>query len=115
MRLVDRADGWMPVAMGATALAEQWRRVQDLAAERGRQRPIEVCARANAKYSAKPFEGADRQPFQGSVAQIVEDLVAHAAVGVPEILLDLQGTTRDAAELADVAAEVYRAARAAGV
>ncbi|GAA3479039.1 LLM class F420-dependent oxidoreductase [Streptomyces yanii] len=114
-RLVDRADGWMPVAMGPSTLAEQWRRVQDLAAERGRQRPIEVCARANATYSAKPFEGADRQPFQGSVAQIVEDLVAHAAVGVTEILLDLQATTRDAAELADVAAEVYRAARAAGV
>ncbi|MEU0833584.1 LLM class F420-dependent oxidoreductase [Streptomyces sp. NPDC056231] len=114
-RLVDRADGWMPVAMGTTELAEQWRRVQDLAAERGRQKPIEVCARANARYSAKPFEGADRQPFHGSVAQIVEDLAAHAAVGVTEILLDLQGTTRDAAELADVAAEVYRAARAAGV
>ncbi|MEV0494478.1 LLM class F420-dependent oxidoreductase [Streptomyces atratus] len=114
-RLVDRADGWMPVAMGPSTFSEQWRRVQDLAAERGRQRPIEVCARANARYSAKSFEGADRQPFQGSVAQIVEDLVAHAGVGVPEIMLDLQATTRDAAELVDVAAEVYEAARAAGV
>lgn len=114
-RLVDRADGWMPVAMGATTLAEQWRKVQDVAAERGRDRPIGVCVRANARYSAKPFEGADRQPFRGSVAQIVEDLVAHAATGVPEILLDFQATTRDAAELVDVAAEVYQEARAAGV
>nr|WTB30757.1 LLM class F420-dependent oxidoreductase [Streptomyces sp. NBC_00830] len=114
-RLVDRADGWLPIATGATTLAEQWRKVQDLAAERGRDRPIGVCVRANARYSAKSFEGADRQPFRGSVAQIVEDLVAHAATGVPEILLDLQATTRDAAELVDVAAEVYQAARAAGV
>ncbi|MFJ1895952.1 MULTISPECIES: LLM class F420-dependent oxidoreductase [unclassified Streptomyces] len=114
-RLVDRADGWMPVAMGASALAEQWQRVRDVAAERGRERPLAVCARANARYSAKPVEGDDRQPFQGSVAQIVEDLVAHATTGVTEIMLDLQGTTRDAAELIDVATEVYEAARAAGV
>ncbi|MEU9320188.1 LLM class F420-dependent oxidoreductase [Streptomyces sp. NPDC048295] len=114
-RLIDRADGWMPVAAGADRLAEQWKRVQDLAAERGRERPVGVCARANARYSAQPVGGADRAPFHGNTAQIVEDLVAHAATGVPEILLDLQGTTRDAAELIDVAAEVYVAARAAGV
>lgn len=41
--------------------------------------------------------------------------MAHAATGVPEIMLDLQGTTRDAMELIDVATEVYEAARAAGV
>ncbi|MFJ1843940.1 TIGR03619 family F420-dependent LLM class oxidoreductase [Streptomyces sp. NPDC088146] len=114
-RLVDRADGWIPVAAGAAQLAEQWQRVQDAAAERGRERPIDVCARANARYSAKPFEGAGRPPFHGSVAQIVEDLVAHAETGVPEFIVDLQGTMRDAAELIDVATEVYEAARAAGV
>ncbi|MEU8509619.1 LLM class F420-dependent oxidoreductase [Streptomyces brevispora] len=114
-RLVDRADGWMPVAMGASHLAEQWQRVRDVAAERGRDRPVGVCARANARYSAEPLGSRDRKPFHGSVAQIVEDLVAHAATGVPEFILDLQGTTRDAAELIDVATAVYEAARAAGV
>ncbi|MFF2324467.1 MULTISPECIES: LLM class F420-dependent oxidoreductase [unclassified Streptomyces] len=114
-RLVDRADGWMPVAAGAARLAEEWQRVRDVAAERGRERSIDVCARANARYSAKPFEGTGRQPFQGNVAQIVEDLAVHAGTGVTEILLDLQSTTRDAAELIDVATEVYEAARAAGV
>ncbi|MFJ6015514.1 LLM class F420-dependent oxidoreductase [Streptomyces sp. NPDC092952] len=114
-RLVDRADGWLPVAMGADRLTEQWDRIRELAAERGRERPLGVCVRANARYSAAPVTGADRAPFHGDVAQIVADLAAHAATGVPEILLDLQGTTRDASELIDVAAEVYRAARAAGV
>ncbi|MFD7425760.1 LLM class F420-dependent oxidoreductase [Streptomyces sp. NPDC059818] len=114
-RLVERADGWMPVAMGASQLAEQWQRVRDVAAERGRERPVGVCARANARYSTEPVAGRDRQPFHGSVAQIVEDLVAHAATGVPEFMLDLQSTTRDATELIDVATEVYEAARAAGV
>ncbi|MFD7715677.1 LLM class F420-dependent oxidoreductase [Streptomyces sp. NPDC059814] len=114
-RLVDRADGWMPVAMGASQLAEQWQRVRDVAAERGRERPVGVCARANARYSTEPVAARDRQPFHGSVAQIVEDLVAHAATGVPEFMLDLQSTARDATELIDVATEVYEAARAAGV
>ncbi|WP_406458353.1 TIGR03619 family F420-dependent LLM class oxidoreductase [Streptomyces sp. NBC_00876] len=114
-RLVDRADGWMPVAMGAAQLSEQWQRVQDVADERGRTRPVGVCARANARYSATPVDGRERQPFHGDVAQIVEDLVAHAATGVPEIMLDLQGTVRDASELVDVATAVYEGAREAGV
>jgi probable F420-dependent oxidoreductase len=115
-RLADRADGWMPVAMGAGQLAEQWQRVQDLAAERGRNRPLEVCLRANAVYSAKPFEGENRRPFQGSVEQLAEDAVAHiAAGGVTELLIDLQASARDAQELTDMAAEVYQVFRAAGV
>lgn len=114
-RLVDRADGWMPVATGAPQLAEQWQRVRDVAAERGRRTPVGVCLRANARYNATPVPGADRQPFHGNTAQIVEDLAAHAATGVPEIMLDLQTSLRDASELVDVATEVYETARAAGV
>ncbi|WNI20610.1 TIGR03619 family F420-dependent LLM class oxidoreductase [Streptomyces sp. ITFR-16] len=114
-RLVDRADGWMPVAMGVPQLSEQWQRVRDTAAERRRERPLAVCARANARYSATPVASRDRQPFHGNVAQIVEDLAAHAATGVPEIMIDLQSTPRDASELVDVAGEVYESARAAGI
>ncbi|MEU9201535.1 LLM class F420-dependent oxidoreductase [Streptomyces sp. NPDC048332] len=114
-RLVDRADGWMPVAMGASQLAEQWQRVRDTAAERGRRHPAGVCLRANARYSATPVPGTGRKPFHGDAAQIVEDLAAHAATGVPEIMLDLQTSLRDARELIDVATEVYERARAAGV
>ncbi|MER5177733.1 LLM class F420-dependent oxidoreductase [Streptomyces sp. NPDC002896] len=114
-RLVERADGWMPVGMGAGQLAEQWRQVQDLAVEKGRTEPIQSALRVNARYSAKAYEGEDRAPFQGNVEQIVEDLAAHAEVGLDEIFVDLGGSARDAEELKDVAAEVYEAARAAGV
>ncbi|QES40450.1 LLM class F420-dependent oxidoreductase [Streptomyces venezuelae] len=115
-RLVDRADGWMPVAAGAEALAEQAQSLKELAAERGRTRPVRTVLRANTRYTPKPYEGARRAPFQGNVAQIVEDLEAHAATGaVDEILIELAGSTRDAEELKDVAAEMYGAARAAGV
>ncbi|MFD9488477.1 LLM class flavin-dependent oxidoreductase [Streptomyces sp. NPDC059991] len=114
-RVVDRADGWMPVAQGADQLARAWTELREPAAERGRERATEVCVRVNARYSPKPYEGADRPPFAGSVAQMVEDLAAHAHEGIGEFLLDLQGTTRDAEELKDVAAEVYGLARAAGL
>ncbi|MET7700181.1 LLM class F420-dependent oxidoreductase [Streptomyces sp. NPDC005485] len=114
-RLVDHADGWLPVGMGAEALAAQWRGLQELAAERGRTEPILTALRTNARYQAKGYDGADRAPFRGSVDQIVEDLAAHAEVGLDEILIDLQGSTRDAEELKEVAAEVYEKARAAGI
>ncbi|MEV6026716.1 LLM class F420-dependent oxidoreductase [Streptomyces sp. NPDC052036] len=114
-RLVDKADGWIPVALGAEVLARQWRVLQDLAAQQGRVEPLQTVLRANAVYTAKAYSGQDRGPFQGSVDQIVEDLVAHAEVGLEEILIDLQGSVRDAEELKDVAAQVYTSVRAAGV
>lgn len=114
-RLVDVADGWMPVGLGVGQLTEQWSQLQDLAAERGRTRPIETVLRTNARYSVKAYEGEHRHPFQGSVDQIVEDLAAHAELGFDEVFLDLQSSVRDAEELKDVAAEVYTAARAAGI
>ncbi|WP_328556689.1 LLM class F420-dependent oxidoreductase [Streptomyces sp. NBC_00358] len=114
-RLVDHADGWMPIGMGVEQLAAQWTQLQDLAAERGRTEPLRTVLRTNPQYTAKGYEGGDRQPFQGSVEQIVEDLVAHAELGLGEIFFDLQSSVRDAQELKDVAAEVYEAARAAGV
>ncbi|WDO09472.1 TIGR03619 family F420-dependent LLM class oxidoreductase [Streptomyces murinus] len=114
-RLVDKADGWLPVAMGGTRVADQWRQLRELAEERGRTEPIRTVLRVNAEFLRAGYEGADRRPFQGGVDQIVRDLVEYAEVGLQEILLDLQGTARDAAELTDVAAEVFEKARAAGV
>ncbi|MFI1163963.1 TIGR03619 family F420-dependent LLM class oxidoreductase [Streptomyces sp. NPDC020801] len=114
-RLVEHADGWLPIGMGAGQVAGQWHALQDLAAERGRRQPIQTVLRVNARYSAKAHDGADRHPFQGSADQIVEDLLAHAEIGLEEILIDVQSTVRDARELKDVAAEVYEKARAAGL
>ncbi|MFE5261521.1 LLM class F420-dependent oxidoreductase [Streptomyces coelicoflavus] len=114
-RLVDHADGWLPTGIGAETVAEQWRRLRDLAAERGRTKPLRTVLRVNTRYSAKNHEGSGRRPFQGGVDQIVEDLAAHAEIGFDEILVDVQSTTRDAEELKDVAAQVYEKARAAGI
>ncbi|MFF5304911.1 LLM class F420-dependent oxidoreductase [Streptomyces sp. NPDC013161] len=114
-RLVDRADGWQPVAMGAQQLAAEWRALQELAAERGRTEPLQSAARINLRYTSKAYEGADRPPFAGNIDQIVTDLVAHVEVGLDEYFFEFAGAPRDAEELKDLAAELYTAARAAGV
>ncbi len=114
-RLVDPADGWLPTGVGAETVAAQLRELRDLAAERGRTEPIRTVLRVNTRYSAANHEGPDRRPFQGGIDQIVEDLAAHAEVGLDEILIDVQSTPRDAEELKDVAALVYEKARAAGI
>ncbi len=114
-RLVERGDGWNPIAMGAEQLAAQWQQVKDAAAEKGRTRPIETAVRVNLTYTAKAYDGADRQPFQGSIDQIVTDLAAHAEIGLDEFFLDFGDAPRDAAELKDLAAELYTAARTAGI
>ncbi|MER5941486.1 LLM class F420-dependent oxidoreductase [Streptomyces sp. NPDC001928] len=114
-RLVDRLDGWMPIAMGAEQLAAQWRQLRDLAAERGRTEPIQAVVRINPQYSAKAYDGPDRAAFQGSADQIVEDLAAHVVEGLDEFFFEFQGLARDAEELKDIAAEVYEAVRAAGI
>ncbi|MFJ8821874.1 LLM class F420-dependent oxidoreductase [Streptomyces sp. NPDC102467] len=114
-RLVDRADGWMPAAMGAGPLKKQWDELRALAQERGRTAPLQSVLRANALYTPEAYTADDRRPFQGSTDQIVEDLVAHDEVGLEEILIELQGGLRDAQELKDVATEVYEKARAAGI
>ena len=115
-RLVDHADGWMPVALGAGKLAEDWAKLQELAAERGRTQPLEVVVRVNAVCTDEPYTAADRRPFQGSIPQLVEDLAAHVeATGLPEFLFDLQDATGDASQLTERALELYEAVRAAGL
>ncbi|MDW4904315.1 LLM class F420-dependent oxidoreductase [Streptomyces sp. ADMS] len=114
-RLVERGDGWNPIAMGVEQLAAQWRQVRDFAAEKGRTRPIETAVRVNLTYTAKAYDGSDRQPFQGSVDQIVTDLAAHAEIGLDEFFVEFGDAPRDAGELKDLAAELYGAARAAGI
>jgi probable F420-dependent oxidoreductase len=115
-RVAKRADGWMPVLMGAEGFAAGRRELEDMAAAAGRDRPIEIIARANADYSATPVASEGRQAFHGNVEQIVEDLAAHTAVGgIGEVIIDLTLHVWDAHELVDVAGAVYTAAREAGI
>jgi alkanesulfonate monooxygenase SsuD/methylene tetrahydromethanopterin reductase-like flavin-dependent oxidoreductase (luciferase family) len=115
-RVARRADAWMPVAMGADALATGWAQVRDFADQAGREGALGVSLRTNVIYTPQLYTGDDRQPFQGNVEQIVADVVDHCkAAPVTDVLLDLTATLHDAQEMMDVAEELHIALRRAGI
>jgi alkanesulfonate monooxygenase SsuD/methylene tetrahydromethanopterin reductase-like flavin-dependent oxidoreductase (luciferase family) len=113
-RVARRADAWMPVGMGAAALAEGWAQVQDLAGAVGRADSLGISLRANTLYTPQPYTGADRQPFQGNAEQIAADVAEHCeAAPVTGVLFDLTATLPDADEMMDVAGQLHAALRSA--
>ncbi|MFE2587189.1 TIGR03619 family F420-dependent LLM class oxidoreductase [Streptomyces sp. NPDC059378] len=115
-RVARRADGWLPAGIPAEQVASQWREITQRAASYGRDAgALQMCGRANITLTDAPVSGAERQPFVGTVEQIVEDVAGYAAAGVGEMLLDLQANVRDSDELTDLAARMYEDIRKAGI
>ncbi|MGW7002121.1 LLM class F420-dependent oxidoreductase [Streptomyces sp. NPDC054933] len=115
-RVARRADGWMPTGAPSEQLATQWRQLTEMAASHGRDADaLKMCVRGNVQLTQSPVADSERQPFVGTVEQIVQDVAAHADAGAHEVLLDLQSNARDAKELTDLAARVYADVRAAGI
>lgn len=114
-RLVRRADGWLPSFISNEQVAETRARIAELAREAGRD-PAEISTtvRASVRVTDRPVEGR-RDPYQGTVEQIVEDLAGAARAGADEVLLDNQLGCRDAKELIESARELREAATEAGV
>jgi hypothetical protein len=58
---------------------------------------------------------AGRQPFHGSLSQVVDDIAGLAEAGATEILIDLTWTARGGEELLDLALQALGELRAAGM
>ncbi|MDX3075776.1 LLM class F420-dependent oxidoreductase [Streptomyces sp. MI02-7b] len=115
-RVARRADGWLPTGIPAEQVASQWREITERAASYGRDASaLRMCGRANITLTDAPVSSAKRQPFVGTVEQIVEDVGGYAAAGVDELLLELQANVRDSDELTDLAARLYDDIRKAGI
>jgi alkanesulfonate monooxygenase SsuD/methylene tetrahydromethanopterin reductase-like flavin-dependent oxidoreductase (luciferase family) len=100
-RIADRADGWIPVATDPAFLAGQWKQLQEVATERGRQRPIGVTLML---------------PVQGDPEQAARDAVRFTqAVPVDELVLSVANSMTTAQRLIDTAAALYATLRAAGI
>jgi probable F420-dependent oxidoreductase len=101
-RVARRADGWTPAGLPVAAIGPMWSTVRDLAAEHGRDPDrLSLVARANVKLVDRPL-GPDRPSYWGTVEQVAEDLVATAAAGAHEVIIDAQGDARTGAELLDI-------------
>jgi probable F420-dependent oxidoreductase len=105
-RVARRADGWMPAGLPVDAIGPMWGSVQRLATAHGRDPgDLDLVVRANIKLTDRPL-GLDRPSFWGTCEQVADDLVAVRATGAHEVILDVQGTARTAAELLDLVSEL---------
>jgi probable F420-dependent oxidoreductase len=113
-RIARKADGWLPAGLPASAVAEGWKRIRDRAGEHGRDpERLELIPRANVMFS-RAVCGAERQPFHGTLSQVVDDIAALAEAGATEILIDLTWTARTREELLDLALQVIGELHAGG-
>jgi alkanesulfonate monooxygenase SsuD/methylene tetrahydromethanopterin reductase-like flavin-dependent oxidoreductase (luciferase family) len=114
-RIAARGDGWLPIGVTGEPLAAGWRQIRDLAEAGGRDpEALELLPMAIV-YQTPRAAGADRMPFQGSLEQVIEDLAEAEKAGAHEVIVSLDRGPDGAARFSDRAAELYEAARSAGL
>jgi hypothetical protein len=86
-----------------------------MAAEYGRD-PAEIgCIYQLPITDITEVPGRDRQPFTGSLAQIVEDVAALAEAGATHVYVTLPLVAGDLKELIDLSEQWHTAVRGAGL
>ena len=92
-RIARVADGWLPTGIPVSMMAQRLREIRKLAVTFGRRADdVRMVPLVHVSVSDQP-SGADRAPFQGSVAQIVEDVAEVAQAGAHEVILAQPGFT----------------------
>lgn len=115
-RIVDHADGWIPVATDPEFLAGQWKQLQALAAEHGRRRPIGLSLVTSVTITPGRADESSRQPFQGSLEQVTRDAIRFTrAVPATDLAMSLSGSLTNAGQLIDIAGTLHASLRAAGL
>ena len=74
----------------------------------------ELIPIAHVAIADKPA-GPDRQPFQGDLGQVVDDMVQTAEAGANELIVELDASVANSTELIDKALSVIQAVTAAGL
>lgn len=114
-RIAKKADGWLPVGLTGSVLADGWKRLLGLVEMEGRDpQTMELIPIAHVAIADKPA-GPDRQPFEGNLAQVVNDMAETAEAGADELIVDLDASVANSTELIDKALAVLQAVTAAGL
>ena len=89
-RVAKEANGWFPVGVPLTAVAQMFEGIKGMAREAGRDpAALELIVRANAEFSDTPIN-KDRADFTGALEQIAGDVAETRQLGAAEIVFDVQ-------------------------
>ncbi len=89
-RVAREANGWFPVAVPLSAVAQMFEGIKEMAREAGRDpAALELIVRANVEFSETPID-KDRADFTGALEQIAEDVAETRRIGANEIVFDVQ-------------------------
>ena len=114
-RIARRADGWLPTSIPPTQVASTMARLREMAAGYGRDPGALSCTFQIVVSSLTPVPTVDRQPYTGSVEQVVEDIATLAEAGADQIYVTVPMAVRDVKELIAVSADLHSQVRAAGL
>ncbi len=90
-RIAKRADGWTPAGIPIPVMGQMFQGIGAMAESGGRDpSDIGLIVRANCSIVGELPNDDERQPFAGSVAQIVDDARRCAEIGADEVFIDVQ-------------------------
>ncbi|AEV83647.1 luciferase [Actinoplanes sp. SE50] len=114
-RIARRGDGWLPTGVPPQQVGRILGELRAEAAAGGRDPESLTCIfQLGVRGLAEaPDEG--RQPYTGSLRQIVTDIAALEEAGVDHVLVTLASVAGDLKELIALAETLHREARAAGL
>jgi probable F420-dependent oxidoreductase len=114
-RVVERAAGWLPLAVDPDMFAAQSKKLNELAETHGREDKIVTRLQTFAVVTPDRVEDEGRQAFVGTLEQVIQDAVAFSdAAPVDEINIGLP-MAQNVTELVDTASALYSGLRAAGL
>jgi probable F420-dependent oxidoreductase len=115
-RIAEKSDGWVTAGIPGPLIAETWTRILGCAAAAGRDPGLLrlVACAPFVVVTARPA-GPDRELFQGSPEELLEDFAAVAKAGADELIIGLDSGSASAGELLDKARLLLDAATHAGL
>jgi len=114
-RIARRADGWLPTGVPPSGVASTLARIRELAVEYGRAPEGIRSFYQILTDDLSPVDPGSRQPFQGSLGQLVDDIGELAGAGVEHVFLTLPLAVREKGALLDASAELIARVREAGL
>ncbi|WP_045741037.1 TIGR03619 family F420-dependent LLM class oxidoreductase [Actinoplanes rectilineatus] len=114
-RLARRADGWLPFSDSPEQVSKRLDALRAEAVEAGRD-PSEIgCIFQVTPRGLAEVPSAGREPYTGSLRQVVEDVAALGEAGVDHAYVTLASLAGSLSELVDLSGEWYAEAKAAGL